>query len=337
MTPTTARRRPEPAGEPAPETIDPQPTPVEDVPAVATPPAEPAPAPEPTEGFGANGYPVEHSSNAGVPVFGRPDLGGHEPDTIAAFRRQQLAAYERGEVGVGALIAAPPGLDRTPADDLRDDLPLSAAEALAEVMRRVQPIAKARSADARVGGYAFRGIDDVYAALHDLFAEVGLVCLPSTLEREREQRPRMSGEGVNYVTHVRVRLRFLASDGTSEELDGWGEGADTGDKSTGKAYSQAMKSALLAAFLIPTESSSNDDPDASNSAPSRPWTAEEQQRAATALAAGREASTFDALVGVRRRAEHLLDVPLAGPDGSIAPLRLHLDALRAQLERGVQS
>jgi hypothetical protein len=319
VTPTRARQRPEPAGEPAP-------TPVEDIPDTIPAP-EPRPEPQPAD----DGLPAE------VPVFGRPDLGGHEPDTIAAFRRQQLAAYERGEVGVGALIAAPPGLDRTPADDLRDDLPLSAAEALAEVMRRVQPIAKARSADARVGGYAFRGIDDVYAALHDLFAEVGLVCLPSTLEREREQRPRMSGEGVNYVTHVRVRLRFLASDGTSEELDGWGEGADTGDKSTGKAYSQAMKSALLAAFLIPTESSSNDDPDASNSAPSRPWTVEEQQRAGHALAAGREASTFDALVGVRRRAEHLLDVPLIGEGGTIAPLRLHLDALRAQLERGVQS
>jgi hypothetical protein len=45
-TPTRARRRPEPAGEP-------RPTPVEDVPDVVTPaPREPAPEPQPDQGFG---------------------------------------------------------------------------------------------------------------------------------------------------------------------------------------------------------------------------------------------------------------------------------------------
>jgi hypothetical protein len=306
--PASTRARPTPAGEPAPTTIDPAPTPVEDIPGQVTP----APEPQPDEDEG--------DLDVSRALLPEPKLTREDYESAAAT--------VFGHVD-----------DRTPADDLRDDHPLSAAEALAEVMRRVQPIAKGRTADARVGGYSFRGIDDVYAALHDLFAEVGLVCLPSTIDREREQRPRMSGEGSNYVTHVRVRLRFLAQDGSSEELDAWGEGADTGDKSTGKAYSQAMKSALLAAFLIPTEASSQDDPDVTNSAPSRPWTAEEQSRARTALDAGRQATTFDALVGVRRRAEAgaLLDVPLIGDDGSVAPLRLHLDALRNGLESRVQS
>lgn len=302
--PAQTRSRPQPAGEPAPTTIDPPATPVEDVPAVATPPAEPAPEPAPE-------LPVDETEwareNGVVPVFGRlPEVGE--------------AAY---------------GPDSEP---LRDPYPLTAAEALAEVMRRVRPIAKGRQADARVGGYAFRGIDDVYAALHDLFAEVGLVCLPSTIEREREQRPRMSGEGSNYVTHVRVRLRFLSQDGSSEELDAWGEGADTGDKSTGKAYSQAMKSALLAAFLIPTQASSQDDPDATNSEPSRSWTVAEQERAETALTAAQDATTLDALVGVGRRAHAggLLDVPVV-LDRTLAPLRLHLDGIREQLERQVRS
>jgi hypothetical protein len=353
MTPTRDRQRPEPAGEPAPETIDPPAIPVEDVPEHATP----APEPQlPARDLDT----IRAAFDAGGPEALRPGeldrLLAAETTPTRAQLDEVLDAGPRttirqqvteGRLGVGALLRD--GVDdpfvpvfggeRTPDDDLVDDHPLSAAEALAEVMRRVQPIAKGRTADARVGGYSFRGIDDVYAALHDLFAEVGLVCLPSTLEREREQRPRMSGEGVNYVTHVRVRLRFLAQDGSSEELDAWGEGADTGDKSTGKAYSQAMKSALLAAFLIPTEASSNDDPDATNSPASRPWTPEEQARARVALDAGREAQTLDALAGVGRRANSggLLDVPVVGEDGALAPLRLHLDSLRRQLESKVSS
>jgi hypothetical protein len=304
MMPAQTRSRTEPAGEPRPTTIDPPPTPVEDVPEVATP----TPAPTPDEDA--------------LPPIGAFHLGpdGAEPIPIDRF--------------AGPVFGDGGRLDDDPTTDLRDDHPLSAAEALAEVFRRVQPIAKGRQAEPKAGGYSFRGIDDVYAALHDLFAEVGLVVLPSTIGREREQRPRTSGSGYNYVTHVHVRLRFLAADGSSEELDGWGEGADTGDKSTGKAYSQAIKSALLAAFLIPTEASAADDPDRTNSEASRAFSPQEVERASRALAAGREASTFDALVQVRRRASELLAVPLTS-DGVLAPLEVHLDGLRRALESRV--
>jgi hypothetical protein len=307
--PAQTRSRPQPAGEPAPVTIDPPATPVEDVPAVATPSPEPAP-PSPSDYAPDGGNPPE-----AVPVFGSRDV----LDAVADGRML-------------------PGLAERMAGDLRDDHPLSAAEALAEVMRRVRPIAKGRTAAREVGGYAFRGIDDVYAALHDLFGEVGLVVLPSTIERLTEQRPKASGTGTNYVTHLHVRFRFLAADGTSEECDAWGEGSDTGDKGTGKAHSQAAKSALLAAFLIPTEASSLDDPDATGPEPSRAFTPEEVERAAIALGAAREAATLDDLVKVGRRAHAggLLDVPLTA-EGTLAPLRLHLDALRRHLESEVRS
>jgi hypothetical protein len=308
MMPANTRTRPEPAGEPTPTTIDPPPTPVEDL------PAPEQPAPERT---------VRDAVDSGDLGAGAllSAAGPDAPFTGPVFGRGNLAhAFAAGSAMLGG--------------DLVDDHPLSAAEALAEVFRRVQPIAKARTAEAKAGGYAFRGIDDVYAALHDLFAEVGLLVLPSTLNREREQRPRSSGSGYNYVTHVHVRLRFLAADGSSEELDGWGEGADTGDKSTGKAYSQAIKSALLAAFLIPTEASAADDPDRTNSEASRAFSPEEVERASRALGAAREARTFDALVQVRRRASELLAVPLTS-DGVLAPLEVHLDGLRRALESRV--
>jgi hypothetical protein len=310
MMPARTRTRPEPAGEPSPTTIDPPPTPVEDLPGVVERPTEPGSDPDPNDSYSS--HPL------------------HEPESTV------FAGSIEEAVGgpFGRLPEVDPSLYAEGAVDLEPNAPYSAVEALAEVMRRVEPIRKWREAEPKAGGYKFRGIDDVYAALHDLFAEVGLLMLPSTIEREREQRPRATGSGYNYVTHVHVRLRFLASDGTSEDLDVWGEGSDTGDKSTGKAYSQAIKSALLAAFLIPTEDSSANDPDATNAEPSRAFTPQEVARASTALAAGREASTFDALVNVRRRASELLAVPLTS-DGVLAPLEVHLDGLRRALESRV--
>jgi hypothetical protein len=291
--PAATRARPEPAGEPAPVTIDPSPTPVEDVPEQATP------APEPAD-----------------------DEDGLPP--IGAFR-----LTPEGAVPVDVSHALLP--ERTPADDLRDDHPLSAPEALAEVMRRVPAIAKGRTSDQ---GYRFRGIDDVYASLHDLFAEVGLVVLPRPVERIGEVR--LVGKADNprsqYVTHLLVEFRFLASDGTSETCSAWGEGSDMGDKATQKAHSQAMKSALLETFLIPTEESQRDEPDATNPDPGRAFTADEVERASRAWGAAFEAETVEQLAGIRQRALALLAVPVADDGGTIAPLGYRLDQRRAQIE-----
>jgi hypothetical protein len=298
---TKPRARPEPAGEPAPTTIDPAPTPIEEVP-------------------------------GNLPEVGPPVAGPNMPCTVVPVFGARMAG--RATLDAVAEQRLLPDLAVRMGTDSREDYPLTAAEALAEVFRRVQPIAKGRQAEPKAGGYAFRGIDDVYAALHDLFAEVGLVCLPSTLDREREQRPRTSGTGYNYVTHIHVRLRFLAADGSSEELDGWGEGADTGDKSTGKAYSQAIKSALLAAFLIPTEASSVDDPDRTNSEESRPFSAEEVERAIRASTAATSTTTVEELAGVRHRALALLDVPVPLDGGRTAPLGYLIDEQRRRIETG---
>jgi hypothetical protein len=324
-TPTRARRRPEPAGEP-------RPTPVEDVPDVATP-APREPAPEPPDPRPAEEVLAEYQAS----------LRDRDPALVDI--RARVAS---GELGIGALLtgltpqqARDEALDVIAAtgqlDDLRDDHPLSAPEALAEVMRRVPAIAKGRTSDQ---GYRFRGIDDVYSSLHDLFAEVGLVVLPRPIERIGEVRlVGAKQDRSQYVTHLLVEFRFLAADGTSETCSAWGEGSDMGDKATQKAHSQAIKSALLETFLIPTEDSARDEPDATNPEPGRAFTAEEQERAGTALIAAGEATTLDALVAVGRRANAggLLDVPIVGDAGRIAPLRFHLDARRAQLEAQVQS
>jgi hypothetical protein len=282
VSPAATRARPEPAGEP-------RPTPVEDVPDVATPaPREPAPEPQPDQGFGLS----------------------------RAAEIQRLLA------------------DRTPDGDLRDDHPLSAPEALAEVMRRVPAIAKGRTSDQ---GYRFRGIDDVYSSLHDLFAEVGLVVLPRPIERIGEVRlVGAKQDRSQYVTHLLVEFRFLASDGTWQTCSAWGEGSDMGDKATQKAHSQAMKSALLETFLIPTEDSARDEPDATNPPEGRAFTGEEVARATRAWDAALAADTVEALAGIRHRALELLPVPVVH-EATIAPLAYRFDQRLAQLDRQVTS
>lgn len=220
-----------------------------------------------------------------------------------------------------------------PLDDV-DDYPLSASEALVAVMRAVRPITKSRQADQRAGGYSFRGIDEVYDGLHDLFAEHGLVVLPQPLDVHREQR-QTSGSPLN-VTQMLVQFTFLAADGSREVCSAWGEGGDTGDKSTQKAHSQAIKSALLEVFLIPTRESQQDEPDATNSPPARTFTAEEIERAGNAYGAALDANTVEALAGVRQRALALLDVPVRMVDETLVPLALLFEQRRNIIERNTE-
>jgi hypothetical protein len=211
------------------------------------------------------------------------------------------------------------------------EYPLTVGEAIAEVTRRVEHISKDRTAS-QGGSYRYRGIDDVLSALHPILGDVGLVIMPGRMvEHRRETRATSSGGTLN-VALVRVRYRLIGPDGTTTTGEAWGEGGDSGDKATQKALSQAYKSFTLQLFSIPTEDSSRDEPDATNP-PSRPFSAEEVSRAATALAAARDAATLPDLVGVRRRAVALLDVPTHGPDNTLAPLSWHFDQRRAELER----
>ena len=133
-------------------------------------------------------------------------------------------------------------------------------------------------------GFAFRGIDDVYAALAPLLSEYQLVILPQVLSREVTERQTAKGGTLIYTT-LRVRYDFIsAEDGSREVVIVDGEAMDSGDKSTNKAMSAAYKYACLQAFCIPTEG--DNDADASTPAPVVPrdgtlasgvlWTVEEE-------------------------------------------------------------
>lgn len=101
-------------------------------------------------------------------------------------------------------------------------------------------------------GYSFRGIDDIYNALHNHFAKHGVFYTSDVLKQFREQRPTKSG-GVLIYTILKVRFTFFAEDGSNVSSIIVGEGSDSGDKSSNKAMSTALKYALMQLLLIPTK------------------------------------------------------------------------------------
>jgi hypothetical protein len=274
-----------------------QPTPLEEVEPTTTPPPDTAPEP--------GTAPVEDP-----PASPDPDGPDDAPrDPFAGFR----------------------ALTRQFATDQGEDYPLTVHEAIAEVTRRVDAIAKDRTAS-QGGSYKYRGIDDVFSALHPLLGDVGLVILPGRVIREQWETRATSSGGTLNVARLLIRYRLIGPDGSTTTGEAWGEGGDSGDKATQKAHSQSYKSFALQLFSIPTEDSQRDEPDATNP-PARPFTEEEQRRAQTAWQAAINAETLDALVGVRRRAEHLLAVPVdATGDGTLAPLSWWFEQRRTELE-----
>lgn len=67
---------------------------------------------------------------------------------------------------------------------------------------------------------------------------------------KREERPTRSG-GINIYTNILVSFKFFAQDGSYVESELAGEAMDSGDKSTNKALSAALKYCLAQMLLIP--------------------------------------------------------------------------------------
>jgi hypothetical protein len=293
-----------------------QPTPLEEV--EPTAPAQPAPEPAPEP---KTGDPVPGAEHAFYVNHDEPADAEEPPVThsrVAAMidgaLSDALTDIRRGPFG---LVAAQ-----------QEDYPLTVHEAITEVTRRIGAIEKTgRSTE----GYRFRGIDQALAALHPILGDVGLVIIPGKVIREQWETRATAKGGTLNVARLLVSYTFVGPDGTKLRASAWGEGADSGDKATQKAHSQSYKTLVFQAFTIPTETSAEDEPDATNP-PARPFTPEERERAARAYEAALDADTLEKLVGVRHRAAALLDVPVLMADGRLFPLTLLFDSRREALE-----
>lgn len=132
-------------------------------------------------------------------------------------------------------------------------------------------------------GFKFRGIDDVMNALNPLLTKHGVFYVPEVLERVAATRATRNG-GVMYEVNLHVRFTFYAPDGSSVTASGWGEGTDSGDKSTSKAMTGAMKYVLFEVFAISTKEASDLDLDRTTPEDSQPVNAAAETAAQLVLA-----------------------------------------------------
>jgi hypothetical protein len=107
--------------------------------------------------------------------------------------------------------------------------------------------------------YSFRGIDDVYNVLAPLLAKHKLVILPNVVDRKERVAESKSGGKLNYVV-LTVQYSFISVEDDSFFIaQSIGEGMDSSDKATNKAFSAAYKYAVIQAFAIPVEGTPDAD------------------------------------------------------------------------------
>lgn len=122
---------------------------------------------------------------------------------------------------------------------------------MAAILADCSAIAKGRKNEQQ--GYAYRGIDQVAAMLHPLFAKHGVTMLPCVEEIHRSEYQTSRGNTMQCAT-LKVRWDFIAAeDGSVLSCTTVGEGSDTGDKASNKAMTAAQKYALTLSFTIPWE------------------------------------------------------------------------------------
>lgn len=133
---------------------------------------------------------------------------------------------------------------------------------LAEVMAEVGRIPKKGRAPAAMGGFEFVQVGDAADAIRAALGSRGVSMLPSSVEVIAESEHQTKSGGT--MTTQTIRTTWTLVDGESGDsavIQSLGTGADTGDKFSPKAQSNAMKYALLMGFLLST----GDDPEQSDS------------------------------------------------------------------------
>lgn len=153
-------------------------------------------------------------------------------------------------------------------------------------------------------GFMFRGIDQVYSALHGIMAKHKVFASAEILSVNRYQGATKSGTA--FVDHeVMIRYTFHAEDGSFVSTDSIGLGRDYADKSASKAMAIAHKYALVQIFCIPTNEPDN-DPDATTiqgvGAKHEPSVTAEQENEISELMRFRDVPA-DKLEAVTRRIE----------------------------------
>ena len=119
------------------------------------------------------------------------------------------------------------------------------------------------------GSYNFRGVDQVINACGPIERELGLLVWPELTSLTTDQAEYGTKRTLAFRTQVRVRYHFVNARTGLEHVVGPvpGEAVDTGDKSTAKAMSVALRVMYLQTLTIPTD---EPDPDTQSYDVARP-------------------------------------------------------------------
>lgn len=130
---------------------------------------------------------------------------------------------------------------------------------LAKIQKEIKPIAKNSTVNNQ---YKARSVDDIYNVLSAIFERNEVMILPKIVDKEYQDFTVLKNgkEGKVFKVYYVVEFTFLSLlDGSIVSCSMAGEGADTQDKATGKAMSNAYKYALAEAFMIPFEGIKDSD------------------------------------------------------------------------------
>ena len=158
-------------------------------------------------------------------------------------------------------------------------------KAILAVMRSVKGIDKTLTVG--TGASSYKGVSDkdVKNIIGEAMEKNGLCILPIGVEAKTQVDRWV--ENTNYgeknkqnvLTEVKTKYLLLHESGESIEVEGYGHGVDSQDKSAGKATTYALKYALLYMFLVPTGTIDDADVKHSEEIPvptDKPWLSDKQ-------------------------------------------------------------
>ena len=114
-------------------------------------------------------------------------------------------------------------------------------------------ISKEGQAPAAMGGYKFRGIDDIYNVIGPLMAKYGISFLPQVQDVIHNVYKSVVNNKDRTTQHYVVKVRYVISADEGEPIfcEVYGEAADTADKGMNKAMTSAYKNAIFQTFAPP--------------------------------------------------------------------------------------
>ena len=159
-------------------------------------------------------------------------------------------------------------------------------KAILAVMRSVKGIDK--NLTVGTGNSSYKGVSDkdVKNIIGEAMEKNGLCILPTgvdaktQVDRWVENTPYGEKTKQNVFTEVKTKYLLMHESGESIEIQGYGHGVDSQDKSAGKATTYALKYTLLYTFLVPTGTIDDSDIKHSDEIPvpakELPWLSDKQ-------------------------------------------------------------